>query len=76
MELRGKLSNFEKEILWITGIGKVWQSAKKLHLNGIFHRLAQIYFIDLLKTSPTYKDVDPLLDPPSAMKNKFFFVVA
>ena len=48
----------------------VWQFATKLHLIGNFHKLAQIYFIVLLKTSPTYKGVDPPLAPPPTLINK------
>ena len=42
----------------------------KPHLIGNFHKLAQIYFIVLLKTSPTYKGVDPPLAPPPTLSNK------
>ena len=49
---------------------QVWQFARKLHLIGNFHKLAQIYFIVFLKTPPTYKDVDPPLAPPPGLNNK------
>ena len=44
----------------------ITQFARKLHLIGNFHKLAQIYFIVLLKTPPIYKDVDP----PPGLNNK------
>ena len=44
--------------------------ARKLHLIGNFHKLAQIYFIVLLNTPPTDKDVSPPLAPPTALNNK------
>ena len=75
MGLCGKLTKLDKEILCNAAITlnffvQLCQLATKPHLIGNLHKLAQIYFIVLLKIPPTYKDVDPPLAPPTALNNK------
>ena len=75
MGLRGKLTKLDKEILCNAAITQnffvqLCQLATKPHLIGNFHKLAQIHLIVLLKTSLTYKGVDPPLTPPPTLSNK------
>ena len=46
--------------------GKLTKLDKEILCNS---RMAQVYFIVLLKTSPTYKGVDPPLAPPPTNKH-------
>ena len=52
---------------------QVWQFARKLHLIGNFHKLAQIYFIVLLKTPQLTKVLTLPLPLPQLWLTSMFY---